>query len=422
MAFGLEGMHYKAISIWLLALLAILLGVYGTRSLVEKDVLGRFLNIGLNPILSALVPAAIAAAGAIASYVLLSLAKEDSVEGLIQIIGLVFIVAVPWFFYAKPVEGVVVFVLVAVGFFSFLGRWHGSHERHRAERFIHMTSDMMLEERELALPAFSFILVSSYLVFCYLGFLYDSGFVVFAGSKAGGYSVLSWNHSGVALSLAALVFAHSTLYYMFMAGVSLFVYEWHHRRTPSFAGSLAGLGDRIDNILPFSLFAAFNQAVDTIGGVRDNTVNPFALPTAVIGGRSSSDAMQVSRRLLSKRVPEAVMDEVFRENGLGFLARSGRLLLIFASFVAYLASQSVVWGLLSLYFAALVFEVAVGTMNTVYTTILFAWAVNDRVEEGGRRLPRGMSEVIARINQVKSRLMEAESRLRSVEGFVLPRV
>jgi hypothetical protein len=405
--------HPAELSLVMLSLFALV--VFGSYALMDLNVLGLFLNISMEPMALALLPLALAFLGLAAVYVFLYAVHITGLEGFIQLMGLVSLLVIVPLIFLLPSFGIILVPLVVMGILVLLSIWHGTNEaRIRAERFLAMTSRIMVEEKELVLPMVAFLLISVYLLLTYLGVTVSLGWVKVSGSVARGYSVSFMDPISIGISLPFFIFLHFVFHSLFMGAAAGVTYIWHRGEDPKMMHGINLIAHRLDAMLPYSYQSSINRAISSIAGEPFH--NPFILQAVAITGKRPQEAEKISLKVL-KNLPGVLFKELFQENGSEFVYRIFRDIILFAGIVTFIVSGSFIWALTVFYAAGTVFSLTLATMGVVYQTLLFSFALERElgVKDPGR-MPDEMAPVINRILQVDASMGGVESHIKQLDG------
>jgi hypothetical protein len=376
----------------------LLLMVFGTIVLLA---IGAHLFIaGVNLIILVLAPIESAFLTALLFYMFLHFVDRYGAESFFNalfffnvVVGLAFsLLFWPFLFVSLPVLGIYIVF---------------KKERERAARFLSMTVRIMVEEEELMLPTFVLYLIAAYLIVGYLGFL-----LVLQIVAPGIISLL--------FSLLIFLFIMAVLYYALMGIVVGITYIWYRGKDPNLMNGINLVVHRLDKILAFSIYAAFfyfvrivlffvfrnrigQMVLNYLAGIIWGVVNYFSLQTVVITNRRPAEAIVLSSRILVNNIPDVLIKEIFADTGARFISQVLTMaVFVITVVIGWVTHDASLMGIF-LMSGGVIISIAVGTMETVYRTFLFSWALEKEfnLAEHGR-IPKGMEEIIALIQMTRS--------------------
>jgi len=381
---------------------------YGAYSAIR---LAETIELPTTPLLTALIPLLGALAAAVMVYSFLYSIHKTGMEGVILSAGLVYLLVASVLAVIIPGFGIIIGVM---GFMIIGGLWFSTGPaRERARRFLEAVVEVMMEEKELVLPTFVFFILSAYLLLSYVGFLDEFGILDFVPGNNGGYNIGHLDAIPFLISLFAFIYLQQVVFLFLMGIVVGITYIWYRGKDPELKDGVHLVLHRLDPITEFAAYAAVYHTIQAalilfgrIGGVIAakimdlvwGAVNYFSLQTVVITGRRAPQAIKLSARLLSRNIPDVLVKEVFVDNGIEFIFRIMSFPIYFIGFGLVFLTGDTALAPLFIYSASVIFGVFIFTMNYVYRTFLFAWALEKELgKDAGGRMPKGMEEVIERI-------------------------
>ena len=385
---------------------------YGTYSLYFLSTFFNSLNLPLYLII--FVPIFTGALATSAVYVVLIFINKYGMEGLVLSSGLMYLLVFLLIAMLIPVLGIFIGVF---GFIIIGGIWFStSVERERAKRFLESTVEVMIDEKELILPTFIFFIVSAYLCVSYIGFITQSGIlelVLMQGKvRVGAIDAIPF-----LISIFIFVYVQMVIFQMLMGIVVGITYIWHRGKDPDLRDGIYLVLHRIDQITEFAVYAAVYNTIawsfilfGKLGGAIISwimnhgwgMINYFSLQTVVITGLDAKKAIKVSGKLFAKNIPDILVKELFVDTGLEFIFKLLSMPFYFLGFGLAFATGNMGLAILIIYSASITYGLFAFTMNHVYRTFLFSWALEKELgKEGDGKLPKGIRKVIQRIESSK---------------------
>lgn len=398
----------------LFGVLALCLGgfvFYGAYSAIG---LAATLELPLSPVLMAVVPLIGAIFASMITYGFLHTVHNYGTEGVFLYAGLfsslmysgLLIIYPGLNFGVGLIWGILLFIF-------FIALWViTGHARERAKRFIKSVIDVMMEENSLILPTFIFFIASAYLCFSYAGILFDFGLIRFVPEDMG-HSIEVNNLPFLLISIFFFVYVQQVLFLFLMGIVAAMTYIWYRGADPKLNDGIRLVMRRIDPITEFSLYCAFFHTLAATlfvfgkMGVKIATVmmqilwgvvNYFTLQTVVITGRRPPQAIKLSTRLLVNNIPDVLVKEIFVDSGIRLIFEILSMPVYAIGIALFFISGDAMISVLFIYSAGLIFGVFSYTMNHVYRTFLFAWALEKEFgKDTSSRIPPGIQQIIGQI-------------------------
>ena len=417
------------ISIPLLLITVLFFGIfiiYGTYTLVSSDILSNIFEsvFGIDTSeYSLIIVVGIPILGVVTGislvfiflYVIKSFSKFAVFSGviLISIVALIYAVLVP--------GGFVFLIFAAAIIFYFCTRWMLVIER--SMNLLETSAEIILEEKELLVPSFVFLIFAIYSIIAFIGIMEDTDSYTLSSCQynddGSQQCNLDLNITKTTIFIVGAFAFVITFLYFWLMGINVAItYIWYRKKDPSFAQGVSLSLRRLNTIIVFSIYASIvYMAMATIvrfGGkfgiiiVRLiegawGLVNYFTLPSIIIGNNSSKDAIKESAYLLTKYIPDVIAKEVFVDEGINIFAQ---IFFIVLFFVGYLVIS--IFNIHPAFFVPFfIFGwfpmlAALKTMNVVYNTLLYSWCVDKEYEVfAPYRIPAAVAGTIRKLMRVK---------------------